>query len=275
MSAPLRIGDAAQRLGVTPDTIRDWVQKGYLRASRTPTGQFLFDESEVENLRRGEERTPTPSRSPAQTAVTRQEDRARAPAWKELAPWQAELEAERAALALDELRAQRERRDEEREEERCKRERMDAQAAQRAAEAQRLHQVKLEVFRVLYIDAEARAEVAAGIHAFATPEQVPGWLSHAELFDLVAKKARQIVERVRAEERKRRAESQPNAVLNPIAGWSPPPAIGWPPSFPPAQPAPPTPPTPATLAPAPPTKPPDPPHANPRTVAEALRSRGV
>ena len=274
----MRIGDAAQRLGISTDTVREWVRKGLLVASYTPTGQLVFDASDVEAVRSGNRRPTTALTPTSQAMAAKADERPRTPAWKELAPWQAELEAERAALALDELRAQRERRDEEREEERCKRGRIEAQTAQRAAEIRRLQQVKLEVFRLLYIDAEARAEVAAGIDAFATPEQVPGWLSHAEQFDLVAKKARQIIERVRAEERKRRTEAQPSAGLTAIARWPLPLSIGWPPSSPPAPHvplSPQTPPSPATLAPTPPARPIDPPHGRPSTVAEALRSRGV
>ena len=49
---PMPIREAARRLGIKPDRLRDWSDKGIIRAVRTPTGQRLFDPLEVERLRR-------------------------------------------------------------------------------------------------------------------------------------------------------------------------------------------------------------------------------
>lgn len=52
--ATLQAGDAAKRLGVTTQTIRNWASSGRLRSERTSTGTFLFDEADVERFRSGE-----------------------------------------------------------------------------------------------------------------------------------------------------------------------------------------------------------------------------
>lgn len=48
--APERVatGAAARILGVTPRTLREWVDSGTVRAARSPTGRWLF---EVAHLR--------------------------------------------------------------------------------------------------------------------------------------------------------------------------------------------------------------------------------
>lgn len=50
----LRIGEAAQLLGVHADTIRRWEQAGHITAVRTPTGQRRFRREDVEALVKGE-----------------------------------------------------------------------------------------------------------------------------------------------------------------------------------------------------------------------------
>lgn len=48
----LRRGEAAQRLGVHPNTLASWAKKGWLRPSVTlPSGETRYDEAEVEALR--------------------------------------------------------------------------------------------------------------------------------------------------------------------------------------------------------------------------------
>jgi hypothetical protein len=208
MTAPLRIGDAAQRLGVTPDTVRDYVRKGYLAASRTPTGQLVFDEDDVEALRRGEPEPPAAPTPPTPLPAARAAERSREPAWKDLAPWQTEVEAAEASETLDEIEARRERKAEERERERRKRERGEQQSARIEAERQRIERQKKRVFQLVWIEAEYRPQVAAGIETFATPERVPGWLSDSEQYDLIATHARGILEKLRAEAREREAEAR-------------------------------------------------------------------
>ena len=47
---PIRIGQAAEMLGVSPDTIRRWVEAGKLRARRSRGGQRLIAVAEVTRL---------------------------------------------------------------------------------------------------------------------------------------------------------------------------------------------------------------------------------
>lgn len=44
---PLRIGEAARRLGVSVDTLRRWDRDGKLRAFRLPGGQRMYHQADV------------------------------------------------------------------------------------------------------------------------------------------------------------------------------------------------------------------------------------
>lgn len=46
----LKIGEVAEKCGVSTGTIRDWVKKGYIKCDRTPGGMRIFREEEVEAL---------------------------------------------------------------------------------------------------------------------------------------------------------------------------------------------------------------------------------
>jgi excisionase family DNA binding protein len=46
----LTVGDAAQAMGLSPDTIRSYEKKGKLRAMRTKRGQRLFQLDDVTRL---------------------------------------------------------------------------------------------------------------------------------------------------------------------------------------------------------------------------------
>lgn len=64
----LSVRDAAERLGVSYPTIKQWIYKGSLRTVRTEGGHHRVPESEVERLllRRG---SPVPARDPARRSV--------------------------------------------------------------------------------------------------------------------------------------------------------------------------------------------------------------
>ena len=47
----LTISQAAAQLGVHPDTLRAWADKGLVPVIRTPTGYRRFDPSEIERVR--------------------------------------------------------------------------------------------------------------------------------------------------------------------------------------------------------------------------------
>jgi excisionase family DNA binding protein len=47
----LRRGEAAQRLGVHPNTLAGWVKRGWLRGVEMPSGEMRFREDDVDALR--------------------------------------------------------------------------------------------------------------------------------------------------------------------------------------------------------------------------------
>ena len=47
----LRRGEAAERLGVHPNTLAGWVQRGWLKGVKMPNGETRFPEDAVEQLR--------------------------------------------------------------------------------------------------------------------------------------------------------------------------------------------------------------------------------
>jgi excisionase family DNA binding protein len=47
----LRRAQAAERLGVHPNTLAGWVERGWLKGVKMPGGETRFREEEVERLR--------------------------------------------------------------------------------------------------------------------------------------------------------------------------------------------------------------------------------
>lgn len=47
----LRRGEAAERLGVHPNTLSGWIKRGWLTGVKMPSGEVRFREDEVEELR--------------------------------------------------------------------------------------------------------------------------------------------------------------------------------------------------------------------------------
>ena len=45
---PLRIGEAARRLGVSVDTLRRWDREGKLKAGRLPGGQRVYRPADLD-----------------------------------------------------------------------------------------------------------------------------------------------------------------------------------------------------------------------------------
>jgi len=47
----LRRAEAAERLGIHPNTLAGWVKRGWLTGVRMPSGEVRFREEEVNSLR--------------------------------------------------------------------------------------------------------------------------------------------------------------------------------------------------------------------------------
>ena len=52
MARLLSIGEAAEQLGVSDQTLRTWERKGILKAIRLPSGYRRFTQEEVERMKR-------------------------------------------------------------------------------------------------------------------------------------------------------------------------------------------------------------------------------
>ena len=48
----MRVRDAAKRLGVTPDSVRHWIRKGRLSATKDRSGFYVLDPESVESFTR-------------------------------------------------------------------------------------------------------------------------------------------------------------------------------------------------------------------------------
>jgi excisionase family DNA binding protein len=44
------VGEAAKQIGVSPSTVRNWIDKGYIRAAQLPSGHRRISQSEVDRL---------------------------------------------------------------------------------------------------------------------------------------------------------------------------------------------------------------------------------
>jgi molybdopterin-binding protein len=67
----VRIGDAAELLGVSADTVRRWVDDGSLPARRTGGGQRLIDGAALAAFAASKEGAPPPARVSGQSARNR------------------------------------------------------------------------------------------------------------------------------------------------------------------------------------------------------------
>lgn len=203
MATRLRMGEAAQRLGLSQETVREWVRRGFLKARRTPTGHLLFDEADVDAARRGEHPSVlAPTTREAPLSEVGPDEPKQTPTWKKLPPWVTKVETARAGLTLDELEAERKDRAKERQSERQREIAAEQRAAQEKALQQRLNSVKKRVIQTVWIPSQFRSEVITSVERFATLEQLPSWLAEWEQFDLVAAHARALVQKLLQEEQR-------------------------------------------------------------------------
>lgn len=200
MDRYVRIGDAAQQLGVSVDTMRRWADEGVITAYRCPGGHVKFRQRDVQELltRRVEPARSRRAAEPDNAGADEQNDDrghearvASAPKWKELAPWEqrrAEVETE---LAIERLTATREQ-------ERAEDDRMLREDETRAAEETRLTELK-RFGRLCCWSYDAASEVVRDLEAFVTSAQIPPWLSKWEQNNLVQQRVHVVMDRVRAE----------------------------------------------------------------------------
>lgn len=195
MSRVFRIADVCRELGRSPDCIRDWVRRGILPATRSPSGQLQFDPRDVQAAKRGDLAPPVdqqaaPDEIQPPEAHPRQPRR---PGWEEMAPWDQDVEQARASVEVERLstdlagvRAERER---------AQQATARAKEDESAAEAERERLTKLKQHAKLYswIPSEIEARVTAEIERFVTSAQVPTWLTPYEQSQLVLDHVRQLV----------------------------------------------------------------------------------
>ena len=67
MSSLLTPRDAALRLGISYPTIKQWLYRGQIRATKTPGGHYRIDESELDGLLHKAKRPETPRREMMRT----------------------------------------------------------------------------------------------------------------------------------------------------------------------------------------------------------------
>jgi DNA-binding transcriptional MerR regulator len=48
------IGEAARALGISPEALRDWERRGWIKCWRGPNGRRFFDLAEIERVMRGD-----------------------------------------------------------------------------------------------------------------------------------------------------------------------------------------------------------------------------
>jgi excisionase family DNA binding protein len=177
MDRYVRIGDAAQQLGVSVDTMRRWAEEGIIVAYRSPGGQVKFLQRDVrELLTRSDEPRP-PRRVPDVTrgSLGDSPDEAKAAPvsrWKDLPPWEQRRAEVETDIAIERLTAARER-------ELGDADRMEREETARAAEVARLTELK-RLGRMCVTSSDAIDEVIRELERYVTSEQIPTWLSKWE-----------------------------------------------------------------------------------------------
>jgi excisionase family DNA binding protein len=178
MDRYVRIGDAAQQLGVSVDTMRRWAEEGVIAAYRSPGGQVKFLQRDVrELLTRTDE--PRPSRRTDDVAranlsgVSPDETKpSQAPRWKDLSPWEQRRAEVETDIAIERLTAARDR-------ELSDADRLDREERERASEVSRLTELK-RLGRICITTSDATDEVIRELERYVTSEQIPSWLSKWE-----------------------------------------------------------------------------------------------
>lgn len=111
MSRSLSPREAAEQLGISPDTLRRWERNGLIQSERTPGGQRRYDEEAISSIleRPAEEQSHLP-RNTVAPSLGRNEPREQAhpPALnRQVAPWERRIQEEHADLEVTRIRSER------------------------------------------------------------------------------------------------------------------------------------------------------------------------
>jgi excisionase family DNA binding protein len=111
MDKSLSPRDAAEKLGITPDTLRRWEREGLIQCERTPGGQRRYREEDISSMLDGSPFEPSRRATPYPSTVRSLNDapeqsRARTVA-PQAAPWERRVKEEQADLEVTKIRRER------------------------------------------------------------------------------------------------------------------------------------------------------------------------
>ena len=198
MSRVLRIADVCRQLGRSADCIRDWVRRGILPATRTPSGQLQFDIRDVRAIKRGDlastlETSPRVSKTSAAEPSQPPTPELPRPRWEEIAPWDQEVHQARASVEVERLNAELAKAQTERQVTKQLLDRAVAEEAAAQVERERLTRLKQNARMYSFIPPEIQPRVTSEIDRFVTSEQVPAWLPAHQQTEVVMDHVRGLV----------------------------------------------------------------------------------
>lgn len=196
MDRYVRIGVAAQQLGVAVDTLRRWMDEGVISAYRSPGGQVRFRERDVRDLLTRREdptgvrrRTPSPVTPPERDEAD-ERSHPSTPKWKELPPWEQRRAQVETEIEIERLEAARQT-------ELADEDRIARVEWERTTENARLTELKKLGRASCWLN-EAAPEVIRELERFVTSEQFPPWLPQWEAAFMLQRFVLAICERTRA-----------------------------------------------------------------------------
>ena len=181
MAKLLKASEAADLLGVSPDTLRRWVDDGAVPAIRTMGGQLRLRESDVLTFRQQPQaaagQDTSASSAPDGEAPQGSRLDPEPPEWQRLSPWEQKRARVEIDLAIGDLMAERRR-------QRRERKREWDEAQQRKAEEERLAELKRYGLS-LCSHSDQRHRLVRLLERFVTSRQVPAYLAESEQRQLV------------------------------------------------------------------------------------------
>lgn len=177
MAKLLTVTEAAGILGVSPDSVRRWVEDGALPAVRTYGGHLRFREGDVQAFRRQGQDNGRGGRAAAQTEPPAGPSQPDPPEWQRLPPWEQKKAKVETELAIGDLMAERRRQRRERARER-------EEEHRNIGEEKRLNDLKLYGLS-LCSHSDQRHRLVRLLEHFVTSKQVPAYLSEYQQKQLV------------------------------------------------------------------------------------------